>query len=171
MALKSSSRGQVPPFIVMDVMRAAEERERIYRDLHDDIGAKLLSLAIRAKSPQDTDIARSALQDLRDVVSRSAQAGAPLGDLLADWRAEIVGRCASANVQLVWNQPEDLPKRGLTAAEALNLGRILRHAGAHALTIGVRFAAGRYQLSLEDDGHGKPRAPGRGMRNMQARAG
>ncbi|HCS68903.1 MAG TPA: hypothetical protein DIW51_02930, partial [Rhodospirillaceae bacterium] len=28
MALKSSNRGQVPPFIVMDVMRAAEERER-----------------------------------------------------------------------------------------------------------------------------------------------
>lgn len=158
---------------------AAEERERIYRDLHDDIGAKLLSLAIRAKTPQDTDIARSALQDLRDVVSRSAQADAPLGDLLADWRAEIVGRCASAGVQLVWNQPEDLLERGMTAAEALNLGRILReavsnvlrHAGAHALTIGVRFVGGRYQLSLEDDGHSKPRAPGRGMRNMQARAG
>lgn len=158
---------------------AADERERIYRDLHDDIGAKLLSLAIRAKTPEDTDIARSALQDLRDVVSRSAQADAPLGDLLADWRAEIVGRCASANVQLVWNQPEDLPERNLTAAEALNLGRILReavsnvlrHAGAHSLTIGVRFVGGRYQLSLEDDGHGAPRSPGRGMRNMQARAG
>lgn len=158
---------------------AAEERERIYRDLHDDIGAKLLSLAIRAKTPEDTDIARSALQDLRDVVSRSARPDAPLGELLADWRAEIVGRCAAAHVQLAWNQPEELPERNLTAAEALNLGRILReavsnvlrHADAHALVIGVHFAAGRYQISLEDDGNGKPRAPGRGIRNMRARAG
>lgn len=157
---------------------AAEERERIYRDLHDDIGAKLLSLVIRAKTPEDTDIARAALRDLRDVVSRSTQSDAPLIDLLADWRAEIVGRCAAAHIQLVWNQPEELPERNLTAAEALNLGRILReavsnvlrHAGAHALAIGVHCVNGHYQIALEDDGNGKPRAPGRGMRNMQARA-
>ncbi|MDD5388135.1 MAG: 7TM diverse intracellular signaling domain-containing protein [Gallionellaceae bacterium] len=157
---------------------AAEERERIYRDLHDDIGAKLLSLAIRAKDSQIADIARSALQDLRDVVSRSAQADAPLSDLLADWRVEIIGRCAAADLRLVWNQPEDLPERNMTAADALNLGRILRealsnilrHAEARAVVLGVHFAHGQYQIALEDDGQGKPRAPGRGMRNMRARA-
>jgi signal transduction histidine kinase len=160
---------------------AAEERERIYRNLHDDIGAKLLSLAIRAKTPQDADIVRSALQDLRDVVSRSAQADAPLTDLLADWRAEIVGRCAAAKIRLVWNQPDDLRDRNMTAAEALNLGRILReslsnvlrHAEAGSVVVSVHFADGRYQVSLEDDGCGRPDqpgAPGRGMRNMQARA-
>lgn len=156
----------------------AEERERIYRDLHDDIGAKLLSLAIRAKTPEDADVARSALQDLRDVVSRSSRPDAPLGDLLADWRAEIEGRCAAAGIRLVWNQPDELPDRNMTAAEALNLGRILResvsnvlrHAGASNLVIGVHFAQGRYQISVEDDGRGNPRAPGRGMRNMSARA-
>lgn len=156
----------------------AEERERIYRDLHDDIGAKLLSLAIRAKSPEDADIARSALQDLRDVVSRSSRSDAPLTELLADWRAEIEGRFSSAGLRLVWNQPDDLPDRNMAAAEALNLGRILResvsnvlrHAGAAGVVIGVHFARGQYQISIEDDGNGKPRAPGRGMRNMRARA-
>jgi signal transduction histidine kinase len=156
----------------------AEERERIYRDLHDDIGAKLLSLAIRAKIPEDADIARSALQDLRDVVSRSSRADAPLTELLADWRAEIEGRCSSAGIRLAWNQPDDIPQRNMTAAEALNLGRILResvsnvlrHANAHCVVVGVHFANGLYQISVEDDGHGKPRGPGRGMRNMLARA-
>ena len=39
MALKSSNRGQVPPFIVMDVMRAAEERERAgEKVLHLEVG-------------------------------------------------------------------------------------------------------------------------------------
>ncbi len=156
----------------------AEERERIYRDLHDDIGAKLLSLAIRAKTPEDADIARSALQDLRDVVSRSSRPDAPLTELLADWRAEIEGRCSAAGVRLTWNQPDDLPERNMAAAEALNLGRILResvsnvlrHAGAGNLVIGAHFANGAYQISIEDDGRGNPRAPGRGMRNMRARA-
>jgi signal transduction histidine kinase len=160
---------------------AAEERERIYRNLHDDIGAKLLSLAIRAKTPQDADIVRSALQDLRDVVSRSSQIDAPLTDLLADWRAEIVGRCSAAKVRLVWNQPDDLPDRNMAAAEALNLGRILReavsnvlrHAEASSVVVSVHFSDGHYQLSIEDDGRGQPGqpgTPGRGMRNMQARA-
>ena len=66
---------------------AASERERIYRDLNDDVGAKLLGLAIsaqRADLPREADMARSALQDLRDVVSRSAQPSTPLGDLVAD---------------------------------------------------------------------------------------
>lgn len=156
----------------------SEERERIYRDLHDDIGAKLLSLTIRAKSAEDADIARSALQDLRDVVSRSSRPDAPLTDLLADWRAEIEGRCSAAGVRLVWDQPDDLPERNMTAAEALNLGRILResvsnvlrHAGARCLSIGMRFSRGHYRISVEDDGNGKPRTPGRGMRNMMARA-
>ena len=157
---------------------AAEERERIFRDLHDDIGAKLLSLAIRAKTPQDADIVRSALQDLRDVVSRSAQVDAPLSHLLADWRAEIVGRCMAAKLHLVWNQPDDLPERVMTAAEALNLGRILReslsnvlrHAEASSVVVSACFAEGSYRISIEDDGLGKPGATGRGMRNMRARA-
>jgi signal transduction histidine kinase len=157
---------------------AADERERIYRDLHDDIGAKLLSLAIRAKQPQDADIARSALQDLRDVVSRSAHADVPLSDLLADSRDEVRSRCKAAELPLVWNQPDDLPERNMTAAEALNLSRILReavsnvlrHSGAKALTFSVHFTQGEYGFALEDDGIGTARQPGRGMRNMQARA-
>ena len=39
MSLKQSKRGQVPPFIVMDVMRAAEERERAGGEvLHLEVG-------------------------------------------------------------------------------------------------------------------------------------
>ena len=37
---------------------AADERERIYNDLHDDLGAKLLSLIYSAQSPMQADLAR-----------------------------------------------------------------------------------------------------------------
>ena len=49
----------------------AAERERIYSDLHDDIGAKLLGLIHSAPNPLQADSARAILQDLRDVVTRS----------------------------------------------------------------------------------------------------
>ena len=38
---------------------AAQERERIYSDLHDDLGAKLLELVYRAESPVQADLTTS----------------------------------------------------------------------------------------------------------------
>lgn len=103
------------------------ERERIYRDLHDDVGAKLLGLVIsaqRANLPREADLARSALQDLRDVVSRSAQPVTTLGDLVADWRAETEQRLNPLGIILDWRIPlEDMPMP-VSAEAALNLGHV-----------------------------------------------
>lgn len=159
---------------------AAEERERIHRDLHDDLGAKLLSLAIGARTPQHADLARTALQDLRDVVSRARHGAQPLSHLLADWRAEMERRLEDAGLQCHWQRPADLPDPHLPASAALDLGRILReavtnvlrHAGASELRVRVAIQDQRLHLAVEDDGRGPPVAagPGRGMRNMMARA-
>lgn len=157
---------------------AHAERERIYRDLHDDIGAMLLSLAIRAKEAQDADLARTALRSLRDVVSHSGQSAIPLADLLADWRAEAGGRLGDAGLQLLWEQPESLPSVAVSAVAALNLGRILReaisnivrHAGASRVEVAIAFADAQLRITLTDDGKLPPGPTGRGMRNMQSRA-
>lgn len=161
---------------------AHAERERIYGDLHDDIGAMLLSLAIRAKDPHDADLARSALRNLRDVVSQAGQTQIPLVDLLADWRAEIVGRLSDAGLHLRWEQPDDLPSVAVSATAALNLGRILReaisnivrHARAQQVQVSIvaRDSGGPgYCITIVDDGRAASGGPGRGMRNMQSRAG
>lgn len=161
---------------------AASERERIYQNLHDDIGAKLLTLAIGAETPQRADLARSALQDLRDVVSRSGRGPMPLSFLLADWRAEMKTRLAGAGLLLAWHQADDLPDPPVAPATALNLGRILReavsnvlrHAQASHVAVAIHGADGHLRVCLEDDGRGPPPADapgGRGLRNMAARAG
>lgn len=163
---------------------AAEVRERVYRDLHDDIGAKLLSLVTLAEDPRQADLARAALQDLRDIVSHSARGHAPLQDLLGDWRAEVVGRAAAARLTLCWEQGDELGALAgvsLRADAALNLGRVLReavsnvlrHAAATRLTVRVRVEGDRLILEVEDDGVGADlgsRREGRGVRNMRARA-
>jgi signal transduction histidine kinase len=159
----------------------AQERERIYGDLHDDLGAKLLTLIYQAESPLQADLARATLQDLRDVVTRSRGTPGTLGDVLADIRGEATQRLAAVGIGLVWDASDELPDPELDAARALHLHRIvreaisnvIRHAQARRLRVRVRAARGELRLELTDDGSGaavgvSPR--GTGMRNMRERA-
>jgi signal transduction histidine kinase len=163
------------------VQAAAQERERIYGDLHDDLGAKLLTLIYQAESPLQADLARATLQDLRDVVTRSRGTPGTLGDVLADIRGEATQRLAAVGIGLVWDAAAELPDPELDAARALHLHRIvreaisnvIRHAQAKRLRVRVRAARAELRLELTDDGSGaavgvEPR--GTGMRNMRERA-
>jgi signal transduction histidine kinase len=163
---------------------AMEERDRIYRDLHDDVGAKLLGLAIsaqRANLPKEADLARSALQDLRDVVSRSTQDITTLDDLLADWRMETEQRVQAAGLNLDWRFPDHSSEVRVSPQAALNLSRILReavtnvlrHAQARHIRVGTTIDAERFCFDIEDDGIGfaiDATRPHRGMSSMQSRA-
>jgi signal transduction histidine kinase len=159
---------------------AAEAREVVFRDLHDDLGAKLLTLAIGAETPVRADIARSALQDLRDVVSRSTQEAIELSFLLASWRDEMEARLMAAGVKLDWRQSESLPDPVVSHSTALHLGRILResvsnvlrHAYAKNLRVEIKHRDQDFVVSLEDDGKGlavQSTQGGRGMSNMRSR--
>ncbi|MCI1711914.1 MAG: hypothetical protein LKM32_09040 [Chiayiivirga sp.] len=160
----------------------AQERERIYGDLHDDLGAKLLTLIYQAESPLQADLARSILQDLRDVVTRSRGTPGTLGDVLAGIRSEAQQRLGGVGIGLVWDESDNLPDPELDSGRALHLYRIvreaisnvIRHAQAQRLRVRVRAARGELRLELTDDGSGAAvgaPAGGSGMRNMRDRAG
>lgn len=158
----------------------AEERERIYSDLHDDIGAKLLDLVYRAETPDTADLARAVLQDLRDVVSRARGAPGTLGQILGEIRAEAAGRLEAVGVHLLWESDPALPDPMLDHGHALHLYRIVREAmtnalrHAHPTRIRIRAFAERGLLLLDvtDDGHAAAAAPaaGRGTQSMRHRA-
>lgn len=161
---------------------SAGERERIYGDLHDDLGAKLLTLIYQAESPLQADLARSILQDLRDVVTRSRGEPGTLGDVLAGIRSEATQRLSAVGIGLIWDEADDLPDPALDSGRALHLYRIvreaisnvIRHAQARRLRVRVRALRGDLRLELTDDGSGAAvGAPpgGSGMRNMRDRAG
>lgn len=156
------------------------ERERIYRDLHDDVGAKLLSLSFRAGDHSTADLARSALQDLRDVVTRSSKDELKLEHALADWRAECTDRLEATGAECDWETSE-LPEHTLSASEIMNLGRILRetisnamnHAHATRVWVRVGYTAPVLKLDIDNDNcSGDPTSwtSGRGLNSIRSRA-
>lgn len=157
------------------------ERDRIYGDLHDDIGARLLGMIHTAESVEQADRARAALQDLRDVVTRSRGTPGSLSDTLADIGGETRQRLAAAGITLSWEINDDMPDPELDTARALHLHRIvreavsnvIRHARASHVRVRMKVLGEKLCLDLTDDGGGSdpvPMSKGRGLGNMRERA-
>lgn len=113
------------------------ERERIMRDLHDDVSSRLLTLSHRLRDPDDVEMVNCAMQALRETIySLNRPEGVPLENALADWRHEILERLDSLNVELDWLVDEDLPRIKLSVAQRANLNQILREAVSNAVRHG-----------------------------------
>jgi signal transduction histidine kinase len=167
---------------ILKEQASLEERERIYQDLHDDLGAKLLTLVYRAQDSNNAELARSALQDLRDVVSRAGTEHIPLTDAMADYRIECEKRLSDVDIQLIWELQIKEDNLLLTQPQVLNLGRIIReavsnvirHARASQVTVNLSRNERHLSLTVSDNGIGLPaesaRTKGRGLNNIQKRA-
>lgn len=140
---------------------AARERERIMRDLHDDVGARLLTLSHRLRDPGDTAMAQAAMRALRETIfSLNQPDGIELEAALADWRYELSERLDGLDIELEWGIQEPMPILSLSAQQRTNLGRVLREAVSNALRhgrpkrLGVRVSghAGGLRLAINDDG-------------------
>jgi signal transduction histidine kinase len=160
------------------------ERKRIAADLHDDLGAKLLTIVHTSESERISSLAREALEEMRLSVRGLTGKPVRLIDALGDWRAEVVSRLAQAGVEAEWNGPvEDLPQT-LSARAYVQTTRIVReavsniikHSGASHCTVRCAVAEGDFQLVVQDNGRGIPLEldgrldRGHGMSSMKHRA-
>jgi signal transduction histidine kinase len=130
---------------------AERERRRIARDLHDDVGAQLLTVIHGAESTQTARQAQEALRALRESIHALRQEPSlPLGDLLADWRHEVLNRLELADVELQWH--DDIPTQAcfVTGRQRINLTRMLREAVTNALRHGVPDRI-RIDITQRDD--------------------
>jgi signal transduction histidine kinase len=164
---------------------AEEERRRIAADLHDDLGAQLLSIVRASQRGGHPDriagMARHALDEMRLSVRGLTGTATALDDLLADWRSETVTRLTEAGLQVQWDADEPPQHLAVPARMQVQLTRVLReaisnairHSGATRVRVSVRLA-GTLRLEVEDDGCGLP-APeqsarhGHGLANIERR--
>jgi signal transduction histidine kinase len=163
----------------------SEERRRIARDLHDDVGARLLSGLHQPDLRETRQTLRQAITEVRLVVGGLAGERRPLGDVLADLRHETAERLESAGLRLDWPLVEvdevavDYPvHKNLTSAVREVVTNVIRHAGARSLRVEVQPAADSIRITASDDGRGLPAAAhgqsengfgGRGLKNMASR--
>jgi two-component system, NarL family, sensor histidine kinase UhpB len=161
-----------------------KERKRIAGDLHDDLGAKLLTIVHMSDSERISTLAREALEEMR--LSVRGLTGKPmrLADALADWRAETVLRLGQANIGCDWRGPVDETDQLLPARTFVQTTRILReavsniikHSSASHCKVRCAISDRQFGLTIHDDGKGIPTEldgkldRGHGMSSMKGRA-
>jgi two-component system, NarL family, sensor histidine kinase UhpB len=160
------------------------ERKRIAADLHDDLGAKLLTIVHTSDSERISTLAREALEEMRLSVRGLTGKPVRLSDALGDWRAEVVNRLAQAGIEAEWAAGDEEMTQLLSARAYVQTTRILReatsniikHSGASHCSVSCRVADGDFQLMVQDNGEGIPMEldgrldRGHGMASMKHRA-
>ena len=161
-----------------------KERKRIAADLHDDLGAKLLTIVHTSESERISTLAREALEEMR--LSVRGLTGKPmrLVDALADWRAETVLRLGQANIEADWRGPTEeieqlLPARGFVQTTRIlreAVSNIIKHSGASHCKVRCAISDRQFGLTVQDNGKGIPMEldgkldRGHGMSSMKNRA-
>ncbi|MDP3619182.1 MAG: ATP-binding protein [Ramlibacter sp.] len=161
---------------------ARQERQRIASDLHDDLGAKLLTIAQASGSERVAALAREALDEMRLSVRGLNGQIALASDVFADWRAEAVTRLCAAGVQAQWVADEPPAGLALPARVQMQLTRVLReavsnvirHSGATTCCIRIAIDERRLDLEVSDDGQGMKTSEagsrGHGLPGIERRA-
>jgi signal transduction histidine kinase len=140
----------------------SEERLRIAQDLHDDIGARLLTLMYKAQSPEMEDYVRHTLQDLKTLTRGLAASEHRLSHAAAEWKSDLTQRLTAANVQLGWSFEVDRDLK-LSVVQWSALTRVLRelvsnalyHAQASRIDVGFSLVGPALALTVADDGRGR----------------
>ena len=158
------------------------ERLRIARDLHDDVGARLLS-ALHLAEDASRPALHAALDDIRAIVSGLGGERKPFGRVIADLRHETARRLEALGVALDWPSPGDAEAgvtlsyrayKNLSSAMREVMSNVMRHAEAGLVTVRIACAQGRISATIRDDGKGcharkDGSRQGNGIRNLVAR--
>ncbi len=149
----------------------SEERVRIAQDLHDDIGARLLTLMYQAPTREMEDYLRHTLKDLKTLTRGLAAPNHLLSHAVAEWKTDIAQRLAIADCELGWSFTYDRDCE-LSVVQWSALTRVLRelvsnaiaHARATRVDVDASLECDVLKLHVKDNGCGRnPQAWSHGL--------
>jgi signal transduction histidine kinase len=140
----------------------SEERLRIAQDLHDDIGARLLTLMYQAPNAEIEEYIRHTIQDLKTLTRGLAAQSHSLSEAGGEWKRDLSQRLSAARCELDWQMFQDTDMT-LTMVQWSALTRILRelvsnaisHAKSNHVKVRIRLENDHLTLSVEDNGIGR----------------
>jgi signal transduction histidine kinase len=148
---------------IASYMKGAQaERQRIVRDLHDDVAGKLLAMKLISPEARHADLADDALKALRSVIySLDSSKGMSLQEAVIRWKADMSERCEASGIELEFSLQGGLEEFMLTPRQMLNYERIIHegvtnaivHSSANKLCINIRLCGEELVVELINDGN------------------
>ena len=175
-------------------------RDRIARDLHDEVGSRLSSNVLFTTAVRNSNVlagradtmlqriaenSKAALEGMNDIVWSVNSGNDALEDVLHRMRAYAQPLCEAAGIALAFDAPAPLlvQRLGMEERKSLYLvfkeavANAVRHAHCTRIRVALREERGELLLTVEDDGQGfatadlpKDTLGGNGLGNMQRRA-
>jgi signal transduction histidine kinase len=169
---------------------AAEERQRLMRDLHDGLGSQLVGALRMAQQPEASRSAitaqlREAVDQLKITVDAMQETDGDIAAVLGALRYRLAPRLESAGIDLQWNMGRLPVMAEWGVRQSYQLQMILLevftnmvvHSGATCASLSATQVTlsegGAIQIDVTDNGKGflatQP-TPGKGLPNIQIRA-
>jgi hypothetical protein len=164
----------------------AAERRRIMADMHDGLGARLVSLLSiaqsgKARHGEISEGLAAALNELRLIVDSVQPVEGDVAVVLGNVRHRMRSVFERAGVKFLWNVSALPRMENLTPERILAIQRIflvvfsntLRHAGARTVAVSAVRLPGAVQIVIADDGRGFEEGSvrsGNGLANLRLRA-
>lgn len=158
-----------------------EERRRMAQDLHDNVGARLLS-ALHIADEKMRPLLQDTMADIRSIVSVMSGEKMTLDQLLADVRAEAFQRLEKMGIKINWpisNNTGQLltysQQKTLRSVFREVISNVIRHSKATQFDFKIKMNADFFEIFITDNGLGfSPEVlageiSGHGLKNLRQR--
>lgn len=180
-AKRSSVKNALPQFDQAQLIRCAQEQERsrIYANLHDDVGAKLLELVYTAQDDKTKTLAKDILNQMRQAVAQTQNIQCTAVELMQSICDEATMRLHASHITLNCENQLNNHATKFTGVvpnviERISrevISNIIKHAKATDVTMIFTSHATAFSLIISDNGIGmEEKNNGKGLKTIEKRA-